>query len=101
VLESTDEVLESPAPMLESSDRVLESTGLTGLDIRRERVARGWTQKQLAELIGSTDSSISHWELGTYGIDPDALARITLLFAKNLVPANGRISGRRRENETT
>lgn len=40
------------------------STEYTGKRILELRQAKGWTQKQLAEMIGVTDKAVSKWERG-------------------------------------
>ena len=40
------------------------STEYTGKRILELRQAKGWTQKQLAEIIGVTDKAVSKWERG-------------------------------------
>ncbi len=40
------------------------STENTGKRILKLRHAKGWTQKQLAEMIGVTDKAVSKWERG-------------------------------------
>lgn len=47
-----------------------------GESIRNARVAKGLTQKQLAELIGSKNNSVSNWEHGTHKPDIDTLERL-------------------------
>jgi transcriptional regulator with XRE-family HTH domain len=37
---------------------------IIGLEIRRQREARRWTQKRLADLAGTTQTSIAHLEAG-------------------------------------
>lgn len=48
----------------------------TGETIRRARKQAGLTQEELAKAIGYADqSSVSHWERGTYPLKvPDAIA---------------------------
>lgn len=36
------------------------------MNIKKMRLKRGLTQKQLAELLGVNQSHISRWEAGTY-----------------------------------
>ena len=47
-----------------------------GESIRNARMAKGLTQKQLAELIGSKNNSVSNWEHGTHKPDIDTLERL-------------------------
>lgn len=44
--------------------------------IARARMARGWTQGQLAEAIGSTQSQVAGWESGRRKPKLDALMGI-------------------------
>ncbi|MDQ0154971.1 helix-turn-helix domain-containing protein [Robertmurraya andreesenii] len=49
---------------------------MAGETIKRLRVEAGLTQKQLAELTGHTQQSISQYEKGTRNIDYNTLKRI-------------------------
>ncbi len=50
--------------------------GSAGIIIRQARLARGMTQKQLAEKMGISDKAVSKWERGT-GL-PDVSLLLTL-----------------------
>lgn len=48
-------------------------------ELRAFRVARGWSQKQLAARIGVDHSAVSYWESGKRAIsEPAAMAIRTL-----------------------
>lgn len=57
--------------------------------IRTERLARGWSQARLAELVGVQQPTISLWELGGRVPSAEESQRITEAFSANseLVPA--------------
>ncbi len=40
------------------------NNNILGRNIRKARLKKGWTQKQLAEAIGVKHNSISDWENG-------------------------------------
>lgn len=48
--------------------------------MRETRIDRGLSQKQLAEIIKTTNSSISDWENGRSQPDLEALVRLALSF---------------------
>lgn len=50
--------------------------GSTGLQVKERRTSRGLTQRQLAELVGTTQGIISRIENGTYLPPEDLLQRI-------------------------
>ena len=54
---------------------------LLGFDIATERERRGWTQARLAELLGSTRSTVSRWEHGWRVPEPHHLLSLARWFA--------------------
>ena len=48
----------------------------TGSDIKREREKRGWTQRQLGDLLGVTNVAVSKWE--TNNTTPTYSHQVTL-----------------------
>jgi transcriptional regulator with XRE-family HTH domain len=55
---------------------VTTSPVVIGQNIRTARVARKWTQRQLAELIGVESQTISNLERGLYGPSWRTLGRL-------------------------
>ena len=49
---------------------------LFGKRLREKRKAAGYTQKKLAEIVGSKNNSVSGWENGKNMPDPDTLVLI-------------------------
>lgn len=56
---------------------------LLGFDIATERERRGWTQARLAELLGSTRSTVSRWEHGWRVPEPHHLLGLARWFAED------------------
>ena len=56
------------------------STENTGKRILELRQAKGWTQKQLAEMIGVTDKAVSKWERGINYPDLSLLEPLAKVF---------------------
>ena len=56
------------------------STEYTGKRILELRQAKGWTQKQLAEIIGVTDKAVSKWERGINYPDLSLLEPLANVF---------------------
>jgi DNA-binding transcriptional regulator YiaG len=56
---------------------------LLGFDIATERERRGWTQAKLAELLGSTRSTVSRWEHGWRVPEPHHLLGLARWFAED------------------
>ena len=52
----------------------------TGLLIAQERKEHGLTQKNLSEMIGVSNATISKWETGRSRPDVDKLATLAQLF---------------------
>lgn len=53
--------------MLESAERFAKMERvMTGSDLKAARIARGWTQTQLGELIGETKTVVGNWERGDH-----------------------------------
>ncbi len=48
--------------------------------IRQLRQERGWTQQDLAQLLGVTQSTVSGWERGLKTQRPRTLLRLAALF---------------------
>ncbi|HLJ32132.1 MAG TPA: tetratricopeptide repeat protein [Ktedonobacteraceae bacterium] len=48
--------------------------------LRDERLRRGWSQQEVADLIGTTANNVSRWELGTTSPDPFFRAKLCDLF---------------------
>jgi ribosome-binding protein aMBF1 (putative translation factor) len=87
--ESSGVERESDGAQRESTETQRES--MDELDLRRERMARGLSQRQLAQLLGISDSAISRRELGVCDIEPELLSDLRRVFAKHPVP-NGQTS---------
>ena len=47
-----------------------------GIRIRNYRNAMGFTQQELAERLGVTNSAVSNWEKGSNGIDIELIPKI-------------------------
>jgi len=45
--------------------------------VKSKRLARGWTQAELAEKLGMTNVTISRWETGRVEPQPDILGKIS------------------------
>ena len=56
------------------------SAEYTGKKILELRQAKGWTQKQLAEMIGVTDKAVSKWERGINYPDLSLLEPLANVF---------------------
>lgn len=52
--------------------------------LKQQREERGWTQSQVAEMIGTTQINISRWENGNTVPGPYYRQRLAVLFGKNL-----------------
>ena len=52
--------------------------------LKQERERRGWTQSQLAEHIGTTQTNVSRWEKGETVPGPYYRQRLGVLFGKTL-----------------
>src|SRR5438477_2534384 len=52
--------------------------------LKQERERRGWTQSQLAEHIGTTQTNVSRWEKGETVPGPYYRQRLGALFGKTL-----------------
>lgn len=48
-----------------------------------ERKQRGWSQKNLADLVGTTRHNVSRWETGQTTPSPYFRAKLCVLFEKN------------------
>lgn len=53
------------------------------IQLRSERILRGWSQEKLAGIIGSTARSVARWENGTSVPHPKALQKIQEIFSQN------------------
>lgn len=54
--------------------------------LRRERLQKGWSQAELAEKIGSTEKTVSRWELGkTQMPGPYLRQKLAEVFGKSIV----------------
>ena len=51
---------------------------------------KSWTQKDLANALGKTESEISKWMSGTHNLTLRSIAKISAVFDKNIIttPAN-------------
>lgn len=53
--------------MLKGAERfAMMERVMTGSDLKAARIARGWTQTQLGELIGETKTVVGNWERGDH-----------------------------------
>src|SRR5260221_13653052 len=52
--------------------------------LKQERDRRGWTQSQLAEQVGTTQTNVSRWEKGETVPGPYYRQRLGALFGKTL-----------------
>jgi transcriptional regulator with XRE-family HTH domain len=58
-----------------------------GQAIRRERMARGWTQLDLAAEVGrESQAAVSYWESGRHHPDAWTIDRLERLFGKEIRP---------------
>ncbi|HEY7420348.1 MAG TPA: helix-turn-helix transcriptional regulator, partial [Ktedonobacteraceae bacterium] len=60
--------------------------------LRRARTARGWSQRQVAEAVGTNRFTVTRWELGRAFPSPYFRQQLATLFAQSpealgLVPA--------------
>lgn len=51
--------------------------------LRRERDIRGWSQRALAELLGTTEQVVNHWERGSHKPNRHFQTQLCHLFGKN------------------
>ena len=77
---------DSTEPALGTREPESTDAPFDGSDLRRARVAHGWTQRELARQVGISHSAIGKWELGIHPVDPFVLRRFRELFATNPVP---------------
>src|SRR5579875_3610500 len=52
--------------------------------LMQARLSRGWTQQQLADLIGTTPQTVSRWERGTATPGPYHRGKLSALFGLSL-----------------
>lgn len=64
----------------------VEYTGKRILELRQEK---GWTQKQLAEMIGVTDKAVSKWERGINYPDLSLLEPLANIFGTSVADLLG------------
>lgn len=55
---------------------------MNGLDYKRERLRKGYTQKELADLIGLHWVTVARRESGAHGITPEMVAALRSLPQK-------------------
>ena len=55
-------------------------------EVRRLRIALGWTQRQLAVELGVTSNTVARWERGTHTMPPPAARCLFLLAAQHGIP---------------
>ena len=60
---------------------------LWGRNLRRARVRSGWTQAELAEIVGCTRQAVSSWERGISAPSYGARVELARLFGAELLPA--------------
>src|SRR5579863_5310631 len=60
-------------------------TGLPNHQLRRERLHHHWSQKEVADMIGTTFTNVSRWERGITIPGPYYRAKLCTLFNKSLV----------------
>lgn len=51
-----------------------------GGNIKRFRIGKGWSQKELAEMMGKTESAVSNWERGKNKMDTDDIEKACVLL---------------------
>jgi len=56
-----------------------------GRELRRQRVARGWSQEDLAEAIGASQAMVSNWELGRHVPDLGHLASLANVYGMDML----------------
>jgi y4mF family transcriptional regulator len=64
--------------------RVLPATTTLGSFVRERRQARGWSQRQLAEIAGVGLNFVSALETGRPGLRVDGVERVLATFGKRL-----------------
>ena len=55
-----------------------------GKTIKEQRINKGFTQQQLAEMLNVSESLISKWESGTCGVDVEYLSSLGALFGMTI-----------------
>jgi transcriptional regulator with XRE-family HTH domain len=65
------------------STRNKTTRGLPNLILQEERLARGWTQQEIANRIGTTVVNVSRWERGVTAPNPYFRQKLCVLFEKN------------------
>lgn len=73
-----------------------------GAILKRLRLEKGWTQKDLAEKLNKAESTIGMWEQGRRELDYDSLKEIADLFDVSIDFLLGRVKnkqGRKGDNE--
>ena len=57
--------IHTPPPATRARENLDVTAAVLGFGIEAERRARGLTQQQLAEIVGTTAPVVSRWETGT------------------------------------
>jgi transcriptional regulator with XRE-family HTH domain len=65
------------------STRNKTTRGLPNLLIQEERLARGWTQQEVANRVGTTVVNVSRWERGVTSPNPYFRQKLCTLFEKD------------------
>ncbi len=68
--------------------------------LMQARLSRGWTQQQLADLIGTTPQTVSRWERGTATPGPYHRGKLSALFGLSLAELGFFEARREDERET-
>ncbi len=66
---------------MEAANKELEPNRL----LRREREMRGWSQRRVADEIGTNVDTVSKWERGINIPDPHFREKLCALFGRNAV----------------
>lgn len=53
---------------------------MTGKEIKEKRKAKGWTQRELADLVGVTRETVTRWETEKMKPHPAAIRLLRMLL---------------------
>ena len=75
---------QASAEYRQSADRYAQHRAIAR-QIIHKRVARSWTQRDLAERMHTTDSAVSRWESGRRAVSSETLQRLADVFGEAII----------------